>query len=457
MSTLRMLSPLDHRYAAQTSALTQYASQYALIRYRVQVEIEWLCFLSEHPKIDHLRPFTDKEHTLLQSWIQHFDETEAEQVEGIEKTINHDVKAVEYYLKNRLSGTSLCDVRESVHFCCTSEDINNLSHALMLKHSLERVWLPLAQNLIDSVDTFDQQTASLPMLAHTHGQPATPTTLGKELAVFAYRWDRQISRLREVEYLGKFNGATGNYNAHLVSYPDLPWERLAEQFVSRLGLTFSPLTTQIESHDYIAELFHNIARFNTILLDFCRDVWAYISLGYFRSKPVAHEVGSSTMPHKVNPIDFENAEANLGVSNALLEHLAAKLPISRLQRDLSDSAALRNIGPALGHSVVALQSALKGLHKLEIQPEAISSDLDRAWEVLGEAVQTVMRKSAQENPYEQLKALTRGENITEQDLKTFVKSLDIPETDRQNLLNLTPGSYTGLAANLIRHLPSSAS
>jgi len=449
---LTALSQLDNRYTNQLQDLVPYLSHYALIAHRVRIEIEWLRFQSEHPELTHVRTFTQKEQDLLQSWINTFDEQQAERVVEIEKTTNHDVKSVEYYVKERLVQTSMADVCEAVHFCCTSEDINNLSHALMLKSAVENVYLPLAQKLINAVSQRANKTQNLAMLSHTHGQPATPTTLGKELAVFVYRWQRQIKQFKQTEYLGKFNGATGNYNAHVAAYPNLPWQDIAQTFIERLGLTFNPLTTQIEPHDYMAELFHAFIRFNTIALDFARDMWAYISLRYIVQKALANEVGSSTMPHKVNPIDFENAEANLGVSTSIFEHLATKLPVSRLQRDLSDSSTLRNIGPAIGHSCVALQSLLKGLNKTAVDNNAIKRDFENEWEVLGEAVQTVMRKTGYENPYEQMKALTRGTNITHTDLQTFIQTLDLPKEDSQRLQNLTPETYIGLAPQLVNHI-----
>ncbi|MSS71793.1 MAG: adenylosuccinate lyase [Candidatus Latescibacteria bacterium] len=408
--------------------------------------------MSERPEISHVRPFTELETRLLRSWATGFDEREAQRVKEIEAIARHDVKAVEYYLKERLGGTSLEGMKESVHFCCTSEDINNLAYALMLKEGIGCGWVPLAQRLVDAVTALAKATYDTPLLTRTHGQPATPSTVGKELAVFVRRWQRQLKQLERAEYLGKFNGAVGSYNAHVIAYPDAPWEDIPHAFVERLGLTFNPLTTQIEPHDFMAELFHILIRFNHITLDFDRDMWSYISLGYFRQKAAPQEVGSSTMPHKINPIDFENSEANLGVSNALLDHLAAKLPISRLQRDLSDSSALRNIGVALGHAVVSLQSTLKGLSQVEVDDKALQKDLDHAWEVLSEAVQTVMRKSGYANPYEQMKALTRGRATTQEGMRSFIQGLDLPEADKQRLLALTPATYTGLAEKLVRHI-----
>ena len=450
--SLTALSPLDNRYAGQLADLADCFSQYTLIAQRVRVEIEWLLFQSERPELAHVRPFTRAECDLLQSWIAAFDDSQAQRISEIERTTDHDVKAVEYYLKERLSKTTLADVREAVHFGCTSEDINNLAHALMLKTGIETVWRPLAETLVHTVADRARATRNLPMLAHTHGQPATPTTLGKELAVFVYRWQRQLAQMDRIEYLGKFNGATGNYNAHVTACPGLPWERIARAFVERLGLAFNPLTTQIEPHDFMAELFHLIIRFNTIALDFCRDMWAYIALGYFRQQVVADQVGSSTMPHKINPIQFENAEANLGISTALLEHLSTKLPVSRLQRDLSDSSAIRNIGPAIGHACLALQSAHKGFARTDADTAAIHRALSSEWAVLGEAIQTTMRKAGLDNPYERLKTFTRGTAITRDHLCTFIHTLDLPETDKQRLLALTPETYIGLAPVLVDHI-----
>ncbi len=447
---LTALSPLDNRYASRVQALAPCLSHFALIAYRVQIEIEWLRFQSSRPELAHVRAFTDAENLMLQSWIDGFDERQAERVVAIESATNHDVKSVEYYLRERLAETSLADVREAVHFCCTSEDINNLAHALMLKSAVADVFLPLARELVHTVTRHAQHLRDVPILAHTHGQPATPTTMGKELAVFVHRWQRQLKQAARLEYLGKFNGATGNYNAHVAAYPDAPWQDMARDFVQRLGLGFNPLTTQIESHDYMAEVFHLIIRFNTIALDFARDMWAYISRSYFRQKPIASEVGSSTMPHKVNPIDFENAEANLGVSTALLEHLAIKLPVSRLQRDLSDSSATRNIGPAIGHACLALKSLARGMGKVAIDKRAIARALNAEWPVLGEAVQTVMRKAGYEDPYERMKALSRGKDMTRDDLRAFLDTLDdLPAEDRARLKNLTPQSYIGLASRLV--------
>ncbi len=451
-SPLDALSPLDGRYRTMVQDLTGYFSEGALIRFRVLVEVEWLRLLTERAEIDRVRPLTSSEEHLLDALVANFDDTQAERVKAIEKVTRHDVKAVEYYLRERLEVTSLADLREYIHFCCTSEDVNNLAYSLMLKHGIEQIWTPIARDLLDQVVNLASQTRDVAMLARTHGQAATPTTMGKELAVFVYRWQRQLAQLGQAEYLGKFNGAVGNFNAHVAAYPDAPWEEIARQFVERLGLTYNPLTTQIESHDFLAEIFHALIRFNTITLDFVRDMWTYISLGYFKQKVVGHEVGSSAMPHKVNPIDFENAEANLGISTTLLDHLATKLPVSRLQRDLSDSSALRNVGVALGHAVVALKSTQTGLTKIAVNRQVIEQDLIDAWEVLAEAIQTVMRNVGYDNPYDRLKQLTRGTTITADEIRGFIDSLDLPAADKERLRGLTPAGYIGLASELVRHV-----
>lgn len=450
--SLKSISAVDGRYAGATAPLAEFFSEYALIKFRVLVEVRWLLALSESPAIPEVRAFTADESAYLASIADSFGEAETERVKAIERTTNHDVKAVEYFVKEKLAETSLADVREWVHFACTSEDINNLAYALMLKGGMETVVLPLLARATDAVAQIAHATASIPLLARTHGQTASPTTVGKELAVFVYRWQRTLKQLRAQEYLGKINGAVGSFNAHVAAYPDAPWEQIAQQFVEGLGLVWNPLTTQIESHDYLAECFHALIRFNTITLDFDRDVWSYISMGYFTQRPVAGEVGSSTMPHKVNPIDFENSEANLGVANALLDHLAGKLPISRLQRDLTDSSALRTIGTGIGHTVIAYNSLLRGLSKLTVNEAKLAADLNNAWEVLGEAVQTVMRKHGHPNPYEQLKALTRGEAITAETIKAFVEGLDLPDDEKQRLRVMTPADYVGIAPHLLRHI-----
>ena len=446
------ISPIDGRYEAQTAALAADFSEAALIKYRVRVEIEWLLFLSERSEIPEVRAFTDSETTYLRSLVTAFDTAEAEQVRQIEQTTRHDVKAVEYYLQEKLRPTTLADVISFIHFCCTSEDINNLAYAQMLQSGITEKWLPLAHKMVNRVAGIAGETRSVAILARTHGQPASPTTLGKELAVFVHRWRRQLRQVEAVEYLGKFSGTVGNYHTHSIAYPGLDWEALAQAFVKRLGLTWNPLTTQIESHDYIAELAHALVRFNTILLGFDQDIWTYISLGYFKQRVVAGEVGSSTMPHKVNPINFENSEANLGVSNALLVHLAGKLPVSRLQRDLTDSSALRNVGTAVAHSYLSLHATLRGLSVLDVNLTAISRDLDPAWEVLAEPIQTVMRRVSMPGAYERLKELTRGAGITQEGIQAFIESLDLPDADKQRLLKLTPATYTGLAEQLVEHI-----
>jgi len=448
------ISPLDGRYAAQTEPLAAEFSEFALIKYRVRVEVEWLLFLSERPEIDAVRAFTDEEQVRLRAVADDFMPASADRVKEIERTTRHDVKAVEYYLQETLRATTLADVLPFIHFCCTSEDINNLAYGLMLRHGINDVWLPQAHGMVDRVAMLAGETRAVAMLARTHGQPASPTTVGKELAVFVHRWRRQLAQVAGVEYLGKFSGTVGNYHTHTAAYPGLDWEELARVFVERLGLTWNPLTTQIESHDSVAELAHALIRFNTILLGFDQDVWTYIALGYFKQRAVAGEVGSSTMPHKVNPINFENSEANLGVSNALFSHLAAKLPVSRMQRDLTDSSALRNLGVAVAHSFVALQATGRGLGVLEVSPAALRRDLDDAWEVLAEPVQTVMRRAGYANAYERLKDLTRGAGITREGIQAFIADLDLPDDDKQRLLTLTPATYTGLASKLVRHVES---
>lgn len=450
--SIKSLTPLEGRYGAITAPFGDYFSEWALIKYRIHVEVEWLIAMANNPVFSQIRAFTPDEVTFLRNLVNNFDDAAALRIKEIERTTNHDVKAIEYYLRETLGAMSLSDVLEFIHFSCTSEDINNLSYALMLKHGVEDVWLPKAQELVDAVTAMAKEEKDIPMLAHTHGQAASPTTVGKELAVFVYRWNRQLKQIRAQEYLGKFNGAVGNFNAHSIAYPEADWEAVSRAFVEGLGLTYNPLTTQIESHDYVAEAFHALTRFNNILLDFDRDMWLYISLSYFKQKAIAGEVGSSTMPHKVNPIDFENAEANLGLSNAILDHLANKLPVSRLQRDLSDSSAQRNIGTGIAHSHLALTYTLKGLKKTIVNKDALAADLNHAWEVLSEAVQTVMRKHGHANSYDKLKAITRGKGISEEDIKAFIESVDMPEADKKRLLALTPAQYVGIAADLIKHI-----
>ena len=450
--TIRAITPLDGRYAAQLGGLADCLSEWALIKRRVQVEVEWLLEMASLDEIADMRALTGAERAALRALVDDFDDDAALRVKQIERATNHDVKAVEYYIRERLAGGSMEDVREWVHFCCTSEDINNLAYGLMLKSAVQDEWLPQATALVDSVASLAESAAATPLLAHTHGQPASPTTLGKELAVFVYRWRRQLRHIRGAEYLGKFNGAVGGYNAHVAAYPNADWQRIAREFVERLGLTHNPLTTQIEPHDYLAEFFHALIRFNTITLDFDRDMWAYISRGVFRQKPVEGEVGSSTMPHKVNPINFENSEANVGVSNALLEHLATKLPVSRLQRDLTDSSALRNLGPAIGHGIVGLRSALRGLRQVAADNALIAAELNAEWEVLAEAVQTVMRKRGAGDAYGLLKDFTRGQSVTPGAMREFIGALELPDDDKARLLALTPARYTGIAQALVGNI-----
>jgi len=446
---IRAITPLDGRYASQIGSLSDYFSEWALIKHRVKIEIEWLIEMSESAEIRDLRILSTSEKAMLAKLIDEFDDDDASRVKDIEETTRHDVKAVEYFIREKLNETSLFDVKEWVHFCCTSEDINNLAYALMLKGSIEHEWIPSALGLVEEIDQLAEQTRNMPLLARTHGQAASPTTLGKELSVFEYRFRRQLEQLKTLEYLGKFNGAVGSYNAHMMAYPEANWDKMSRLFVERLGLTHNPLTTQIEPHDYLAELFHVLMRFNTIELDFDRDMWAYISAGVFKQTTLKGQVGSSTMPHKVNPINFENSEANVGISNALLEHLSSKLQVSRLQRDLTDSSALRNIGAAIGHSIVALKASCRGLSSIQADEEVMLEELDSAWEVLGEAVQTVLRKNGEPDAYEKLKDFTQGRIIDRTSIRQFISSLVIPSEDKARLLALTPSTYTGISAKLV--------
>jgi adenylosuccinate lyase len=448
LSELTALSPLDGRYAARTAPLRAHLSEFGLIRARVIVEVAWLKHLSHVEAIGELPPFPDPAMHLLDAIVSGFSEADARRVKEIEARTNHDVKAIEYFLVEKTAGNAdLRRAREFIHFACTSEDINNLAYALMLRDALSEVLFPAMERVVAAIAALAHEHAGAAMLARTHGQPATPTTLGKEMANFAWRLKRARGYVKCVELLGKMNGAVGNYNAHLIAYPDVDWEQVSREFVEFLGLRWNPYTTQIEPHDYLAELFHSMARFNNVLLDFCRDVWGYVSLGYFRQKVVADEVGSSTMPHKVNPIDFENAEGNLGLANALFEHLAAKLPVSRFQRDLSDSTVLRNLGAGFGYTLIALESALRGIGKLEADGARLAADLEDNYEVLAEAIQTVMRRYGVPEPYEKLKALTRGKGgINRASLADFVNNLDIPADAKKRLLDLTPATYTGNAA-----------
>jgi adenylosuccinate lyase len=449
LTSLTALSSIDGRYAPRTRLLRAYCSEFGLIHRRVIVEIRWFEALTAHPGIEELPALGDEEKAFLEGLIVDFNGQEAERIKEIEAVTNHDVKAVEYYLKERFSELPELAARaEFLHFACTSEDINNLSYALMLRDMHENVMQAEFARIDETLAELAALHANQPMLSRTHGQTASPTTLGKELANTLFRLRRQARQMAKQEFLGKINGAVGNFNAHISAYPEVDWPRLSREFVESLGLSWNPYTTQIEPHDWIAELFQNLARYHTILIDLCRDIWAYISIGYFRQKTIAGEIGSSTMPHKVNPIDFENAEGNLGVANALLDHLAAKLPVSRWQRDLTDSTVLRVIGTAYGHSLVATSSLLKGLAKLELNAERVDADLDANWEVLAEPIQTVMRRYGIENPYEQLKSLTRGKRITAEGLADFIQGLDIPEQARKALLELTPAGYIGNAADM---------
>jgi adenylosuccinate lyase len=450
--SLTALSPIDGRYASKVEELRPIFSEFGLIRYRVQVEVRWLQALANHTKIVEVSPFSESANHILENIISHFSEADAQQIKDIERTTNHDVKAVEYFLKEKIAGNDeLEKVSEFIHFACTSEDINNLSYGLMLKEGRE-VIVTQMQTCIAAIQQCAVENAAQPMLSRTHGQSATPTTVGKEFANVAARLTRQKEQLLAVQLLGKINGAVGNYNAHCVAYPEVDWPDFAKHFVESLGLQFNPYTIQIEPHDYIAEYFHALSRFNTILLDFDRDVWGYISLGYFKQKTVAGEVGSSTMPHKVNPIDFENSEGNLGLANALFAFLAEKLPISRWQRDLTDSTVLRNIGVGIAHTSIAIQATLKGISKLQINPEAIEADLNANWEVLAEPIQTIMRRYGIEKPYEKLKELTRGQRITPEQLRGFIEKLEIPDAAKAALLELTPRSYTGYAETLAKQI-----
>ncbi len=453
LSPLTAISPVDGRYGDKTAELRPFVSEYGLIHHRIIIEIEWLKALAAQPEIAEVPAFSQSAVDFLNAIKTDFDESEAQQVKDIESGINHDVKAIEYYIKEKIESSSeLQSVSEFVHFACTSEDINNLSHALMIKAAIEEVLLPAMDQVIDTIAGLAVQYADIPMLARTHGQPASPTTVGKEMANVVARLRRQRKQTADSPLLGKINGAVGNYNAHLSAYPDIDWEVFAENFVQSLGLEWNPYTTQIEPHDNIAELFDAISRFNTIILDFDRDIWAYISNGYFKQKTVSGEVGSSTMPHKVNPIDFENSEGNIGIANALLNHMSAKLPVSRWQRDLTDSTVLRNEGIALAYSLLAWKSTLRGCSKLEVNEEKLNADLMNNWEVLAEPIQTVMRRYAIEEPYEKLKELTRGKGINQETLKAFIENLDIPNAAKNDLLKTTPATYTGNAAQQAKRI-----
>lgn len=449
LSSLTAISPVDGRYASRVAELRDLFSEYALIKHRVLVEIRWLQHMASTPAIAEVPAFSQKAIDSLNTIADNFSVEDAQRVKNIERTTNHDVKAVEYFLKEKTAGNEeIARVSEFWHFACTSEDINNLSHALMLMSARNQVLLPLMDELIAAIQRIADENTDVPMLAHTHGQPASPTTVGKEFANVVFRLVRQRDQIKSVPMLGKFNGAVGNYNAHTAAYPKIDWPAVAEAFVTSLGLDFNPMTIQIEPHDYMAEFFHGIVRFNNIVLDLDRDIWTYIAFAYFKQKTVAGEVGSSTMPHKVNPIDFENSEGNLGVANALFDHLANKLPISRMQRDLTDSTVLRNLGVGVAHSLIAYHSTLKGLSKLEVNHERLMADLEDNWEVLAEPIQTVMRRYAVPEPYEKLKALTRGQRISKESLKEFIDTLEIPDTEKDRLKQLTPAGYIGLAVRL---------
>ena len=448
LSELTAISPIDGRYGSKTTDLRPIFSEYGLIRHRVLVEVRWLQMLADTAEISEVPALSEHANRQLNDIVDRFSVEDAQRVKNIEKTTNHDVKAVEYFLKEKIAGNDELEaVSEFIHFACTSEDINNLAYGLMLREARTQSVIPMMDDVIDAISGLAKRYANIPMLSRTHGQPASPTTLGKEMANVAFRLKRQREQVIMVPMLGKINGAVGNYNAHLSAYPALDWQSMAQQFVTRLGLDWNPYTTQIEPHDYVAEFFDAAARFNTVVIDFSRDIWAYISVGYFKQRTVAGEIGSSTMPHKVNPIDFENAEGNLGLANAIFDHLAAKLPISRWQRDLTDSTVLRNLGVGLAHSAIAYQSLLKGISKLEANEARLAQDLDNCWEVLAEPIQTVMRRYSIEKPYEKLKELTRGKGIDRESLRLFIQRLEIPEAEKTRLLEMTPSSYIGNAAS----------
>jgi len=446
LSSLTAVSPIDGRYGDKTSALQPIFSEFGLIHHRVMVEVQWLLALARHSDIPEVPPLSKHAHQILVDIIDKFSEADALRVKNIERTTNHDVKAVEYFLKEKIQGNAELEaISEFIHFACTSEDINNLAYALMLREARNQVLLPMMDQVVVAIKELAHRYADQSMLARTHGQPASPTTVGKEMANFAYRLRRQRNQLAAVALLGKINGAVGNYNAHMIAYPEVNWVEFANVFVSKLGLEWNPYTTQIEPHDYIAEFFDTLARFNTILVDFNRDMWGYIALGYFKQRAVKGEIGSSTMPHKVNPIDFENSEGNLGLANAVFQHLSTKLPVSRWQRDLTDSTVLRNLGVGIAYSMIAMQATLKGISKLEVNVQCLRDDLDHNWEVLAEAIQTVMRRYGVAQPYEKLKELTRGHSVNRDTMRAFIEKLDIPDAAKAQLLALTPASYIGNA------------
>ena len=453
LSSLTAVSPVDGRYGDKVSALRTIFSEFGLLKFRVQVEVRWLQKLATCAEIKEVPAFDADANAFLDQLVANFDEKDAQRIKDIEKTTNHDVKAVEYFLKEKVAAIpALHAVSEFIHFACTSEDINNLSHALMLQTARQDVVLPYWLKIVDSIKALALQYRDIPLLSRTHGQPATPSTVGKELANVAYRMDRQVKQLQQVEILGKINGAVGNYNAHIVAYPEVDWHQFSEEFVTSLGINWNPYTTQIEPHDYIAELFDCVARFNTILIDFDRDIWGYIALNHFKQKTIAGEIGSSTMPHKVNPIDFENSEGNLGLANAVLGHLASKLPVSRWQRDLTDSTVLRNLGVGLGYALIAYQATMKGISKLEVNEANLVGELVRNWEVLAEPIQTVMRRYGIEKPYEKLKELTRGKRVDAEGMKVFIDSLELPEEEKVRLKAMTPANYIGRAATMVDEL-----
>jgi adenylosuccinate lyase len=453
LSALTAISPVDGRYGSKTKELRSIFSEFGLIKYRVTVEVRWLQALSRAEAIAEVPSFSDEANALLDAIVTNFSEADAQRVKDIESTTNHDVKAVEYLLKEKVADNAeLHAVNEFIHFACTSEDINNLSHALMLTEARDEVLLPYCDKLLSGLKDLAVEYKSIPMMARTHGQPASPSTMGKEMANVYMRLKRQRDQISQVEMLGKVNGAVGNYNAHLSAYPEHDWHQHAQEFVTSLGITLNPYTTQIEPHDYIAELFDAIARFNTILLDFDRDVWGYIALGHFKQKTIAGEIGSSTMPHKVNPIDFENSEGNLGLANAIFAHLAQKLPLSRWQRDLTDSTVLRNLGVGMGYAVIAYQSTLKGMTKLQVNEAKLLEELDQNWELLAEPIQTVMRKYGIEKPYEKLKDLTRGKRVNQEIMADFIDGLELPESAKAEMKLMTPANYIGRAIAFVDEL-----
>jgi adenylosuccinate lyase len=453
ISTLTAISPIDGRYASKTADLQPIMSEFGLLKYRVIVEVRWLQMLAQNAEIDEVKPFSAEADAHLNAIVDNFDISDAQRIKDIERTTNHDVKAVEYFLKEQVADMpELHTINEFIHFACTSEDINNLSHAMMLNAARENVVMPLIDNIIEALAELTQTLKLIPMMARTHGQPASPTTMGKEIANVQQRLIRQRAQISKVEILGKINGAVGNYNAHLSAYPNIDWHAVSEGFVTSLGIQWNAYTTQIEPHDYIAELFDAISRFNTILLDFDRDIWGYIALGHFKQKTIAGEIGSSTMPHKVNPIDFENSEGNLGLANAMFAHMAAKLPVSRWQRDLTDSTVLRNLGVGLGYSLIAYQATLKGISKLQINEASLAAELDDNWELLAEPIQTVMRRYNIEKPYEKLKQLTRGKKVNAEIIADFIDQLELPVEVKTQLKSLTPANYIGDAIRLTDQL-----